>query len=152
VFIDPDEDKRLGWVADRIVDIKKYHDAGFPTVALFVRDDAAVQKTAKWLNEQELLSDNNMSAQACRGGEVLGEANSIRVFSLEYIKGLEFEAVFFLDVDTVSMADEQMIDKYIYVGISRANQFLAITAEQELPACLVETRDLFVMDSNWRIG
>lgn len=51
----------------------------------------------------------------------------MRVFSIEHIKGLEFEAVFFADVDRLAEAQPELFDRYIYVGATRAATFLGLT-------------------------
>ncbi len=70
---------------------------------------------------------------ACMNGEVLGDAQNVRLFNIKYIKGLEFEAVFYVDLDTIVKGNDDMLDRYIYVGISRASFYLAITVNEELP-------------------
>lgn len=52
----------------------------------------------------------------------------IRVFRLSEVKGMEFEAAFFYDIDdAISSHDDQLMRRYLYVGISRATSHLAAT-------------------------
>lgn len=69
----------------------------------------------------------------CVDGQSLGVDRDVRVFSVEHVKGLEFEAVFFVGVDVLA---EQMLDlfgKYLYVGATRAATYLGLTCEGKLP-------------------
>ena len=38
------------------------------------------------------------------------------MFDIQYIKGLEFEAVFFVGVDQLAANQPELFDKYLYVG------------------------------------
>ena len=39
---------------------------------------------------------------------------------------MEFEAVFFYDIDDIE--ETSLINKYLYVGLSRASMYLAVTS------------------------
>nr|MDQ8213648.1 hypothetical protein [Mariniflexile sp. KMM 9835] len=56
------------------------------------------------------LEDHNIRAEACVGGKSLGEANDVRVFDVQHIKGLEFEAVFFVGVDILAKKNPELFD------------------------------------------
>ena len=77
---------------------------------------------------------------------ILDDGQNVRVFSIEYIKGLEFEAVFFIDIDTLENTDLSI--KYIYVGVSRANIFLGLTINNEFPEQLKLIKDNFI-EGKW---
>ena len=63
---------------------------------------------------------------------MLGDANTVRVFSIQHIKGLEFEAVFFHNIDEVFKASNQgLVLKNLYVGLSRATFYLGVTSAQK---------------------
>jgi UvrD-like helicase C-terminal domain len=48
----------------------------------------------------------------------------VRVFDIQHIKGLEFEAVFFVGVDELAARLPDLFDKYLYVGTSARASFL----------------------------
>ena len=62
----------------------------------------------------------------------VGTKNQIRVYPIDVVKGMEFDVVFFHNIDKNSNASD-MIKRYIYVGVSRAAFFLEITLEEESP-------------------
>jgi DNA helicase IV len=58
----------------------------------------------------------------------------VRIFDVQHIKGLEFEAVFFIGVDELAARHPNLFDKYLYVGATRAATYLGITCDRpELP-------------------
>ena len=84
----------------------------------------------------------------CNQGQALGDANSLRVFSIDYIKGLEFEAVFFLNIDKVlSIRGRRIGLRLIYVGLSRAAFYLGITSFEPLDS--LRLSEGFKEVSNW---
>jgi hypothetical protein len=50
------------------------------------------------------------------------------VFDVQHIKGLEFEAVFFVGVDQLAQRYPDLFEKYLYVGATRAAMFLGMTS------------------------
>ena len=73
----------------------------------------------------------------------------MRVFSVQFIKGLEFEAVFFVGVDRMAALTPGLVDRFIYVGLSRARSFLAVTTQGEFPDELRHVASLF-KQGTWR--
>lgn len=43
------------------------------------------------------------------------------------IKGLQFEAVFFVNVDDLAVREPDLFGKYLYVGATRAATYLGLT-------------------------
>ena len=60
------------------------------------------------------------------GGNVLADSNQIRVYPIDVVKGMEFDVVFFHNIDSTSLTPD-LVKRYIYVGVSRAAFFLGIT-------------------------
>lgn len=77
---------------------------------------------------------------------MVGQESSVRVFDIQHIKGLEFEAVFFLGVDRLAQLQPELFDKYIYVGTTRAAAYLGLTCEGLLPEQLAPVRHHFATD------
>jgi DNA helicase IV len=75
------------------------------------------------------LSTHNLQATACPNGQVVGQENDVRIFDVQHIKGLEFEAVFFLGIDRLAKSHPELFDKYLYVGVTRAATYLGLTTE-----------------------
>lgn len=103
-----------------------------PTIAVFVDDESEVEPMANALDAA--LADQNIHAVACRDGRVMGQDGDVRVFDVRHIKGLEFEAVFFVGIDSLARRSADVFDNYLYVGATRAAMYLGMTtAESSLP-------------------
>jgi len=119
-------EKVASWVAQRISEIERFTQA-LPSIAVLVNSEAEVYPVAEALSER--LSGNNIRAVACPNGQVVGQENHVRVFDVQHIKGLEFEAVFFLSLDRLAERHPELFDKYLYVGTTRAATYLGLTTE-----------------------
>jgi DNA helicase IV len=150
VYISDEDDDKLRWVVDRIIEIHNLYGTSFPTVALFVKNDNEVVRIAKLLKNYSALEESGIGISACVQGQILGNQEHVRVFSIEYIKGLEFGAVFFHDLDQLSDGEQDLINKFIYVGLSRANLFLGVTFMYDYPESISYLKPIF-KESNWKI-
>lgn len=91
------------------------------------------------------LSPHNIRAVACPNGQVVGQEVDVRVFDVQHIKGLEFEAVFFVGIDVLARQSPRLFDKYLYVGVTRAAAYLGITCEgKDLPEKIRSLRPRFI--------
>lgn len=137
------------WIAQRIVEIRRsYDDHGvIPTIAVLVPDEPSVAKLARALEEVPSLGAN-IEIDPCRDGRVLGEGAYVRIFNVEHIKGLEFEAAFFHDMGAIAARFPELAEKLLYVGLSRASLYLGITAIGELPQVLDPLLD-DLADGDW---
>jgi hypothetical protein len=59
------------------------------------------------------LGEHNIQVVACPQGRVMGQNNDVRVFDVQHIKGLEFEAVFFIAIDRLATLQPKLFDKYL---------------------------------------
>ncbi|MBQ9439230.1 MAG: ATP-binding domain-containing protein [Paludibacteraceae bacterium] len=66
-------------------------------------------------------------------GNTLGNKNQVRVFPIDKVKGMEFDMVFFIDINNTDW-DDEIIKRYLYVGVSRAAFFLGVTLTEDVPA------------------
>lgn len=123
--------EKIAWLAARIVEIEKLTKT-LPSIAVLVNTEDQVQPVASALNEA--LSRYSMPVVPCPQGLVVGEDSDIRVFDVQHIKGLEFEAVFFIGIDELAATKPDLFDKYLYVGATRAATYLGWTsAADQLP-------------------
>lgn len=134
----------VAWVSARIREIERFVRQ-LPSIAIFVKNDQDVQPIADALGRA--LEDTNIEVEACLGGKAVGQETDVRVFAVEYIKGLEFEAVFFVGVDRLAQVHPDLFDKYLYVGTTRAATYLGFTCEGSLPHPLSALHGSFV--SGW---
>lgn len=135
----------VDWLAQRIREIERFVGQ-LPSIAIFVESESEVQPIADALNAA--LADENTQVVACPKGQVMGQDNDVRVFNVQHIKGLEFEAVFFIGIDRLATLHPQLFDKYLYVGTTRAATYLGVTCDDVLPAAISSLRPMFV--SNWK--
>ncbi|GAA4530454.1 hypothetical protein GCM10023174_20700 [Chelativorans composti] len=127
--------ERAQWLKARVAEIERITEGKLPTIAVLVPDRDVLDSLTEALNAE--LSDMNLVAKAYSDGEAIGQTHDIRVFPIEHIKGLEFEAVFFVDVDRLHAEQPELFDRYIYVGATRAATFLGLTCQgPELPGVL----------------
>jgi DNA helicase IV len=88
----------------------------------------------------------NLTAVACEEGKALGEGTDVRVFDIQHIKGLEFEAVFFAGLDLLAEENPDLFDRYLYVGATRAATYLGAACYGSLPNKLEALRPAFDLD------
>jgi hypothetical protein len=152
LYISNQEDQKLDWIGARIIEIYNRYGKVMPSIAIFTPNKENVSHITKELNENESLFRVGIEAVACVDGKILGDKNNVRVFDLNHIKGLEFEAVFFYDFDSVSRNISSNIAlNNVYVGLSRATYFTAIISNTELEDELEFLNNLFVKNENWQM-
>jgi DNA helicase IV len=133
----------VDWLADRIREIERFVKQ-MPSTAIFVNSEAEVAPVAEALNAA--LEEHNIQVVAFPQGRVMEQDNDVRVFDVQHIKGLEFEAVFFIAIDRLATLQPKLFDKYLYVGTTRAATYLGLTCEKALPTAIETLRPMFVHD------
>lgn len=133
MFVSDDEDIKLEWIASRIIEIQKAYGDSIPSIAIFLPNESLLEEFATKLGNLETLLDVGILVKACRNGDVLGDQNTVRIFSIDKIKGLEFEAVFFHNLDEIQNQNlsGDLLLKYLYVGLSRATFYLGLTVNED---------------------
>lgn len=112
------------WLADRILEVEAIVTA-VPSIAVLVNEEREVEPLAAALGAK--LQDRNIKAAPCKDGKVVGNDRDVRVFHIKHIKGMEFEAVFFVNLDETIRSQPELFAKYLYVGATRAATYLGIT-------------------------
>jgi hypothetical protein len=140
-------DATVGWLADRIREIERFVGQ-LPSTAIFVNTEEDVAPLAEALNAA--LAEHNIQVIACREGQAVGQESNVRVFDIQHIKGLEFEAVFFVGIDQLATLHPALFDKYLYVGTTRAATYLGVTCQGSLPSSIESLRPHFCQD--WQQG
>ena len=133
----------VGWLADRIREIERFVGQ-LPSTAIFVNTEDDVAPVADALNAA--LAEHNIQVIACREGQAVGQESNVRVFDIQHIKGLEFEAVFFVGIDQLASLHPALFDKYLYVGTTRAATYLGVTCQGTLPSAIESLRAHFCRD------
>ncbi len=129
------------WLRDRISEIEKQVEF-LPSIAIFVNSEEEVELVTKILNQT--MMEKNIQVKGYPNGQGMGQDGDIRVFNIKHIKGLEFEAVFFINVDKLAEEKPLLFDKYLYVGVTRATTYLGVTSEKSLPKQIEHTREMFM--------
>ena len=127
------------WILGRSSEIYRKNNNKLPTIAVIVPDETYVEPVYKHLNS--VLTQYGFVVEKCVDGITSGEPSRIRVFSIDYIKGLEFDSVFFISFDKVEKPE--LLDKYLYVGLTRARAFLGVTYENKFPPSLSNVERYF---------
>lgn len=117
------------WLAQRIGEIQVLEKGVLPSIAVLMNGEKKLGALSDMLNER--LREQTIKCVACPGGRVKGLDNEVRVFDVRYIKGLEFEAVFFVDIDELLRDNEDLFQRYLYVGATRAATYLGLTCHHE---------------------
>lgn len=137
----------VSWLADRIREIERFVGQ-LPSTAIFVNAEDGVAPVAEALNDA--LAEHNIQVIACHEGQAVGQESNVRVFDIQHIKGLEFEAVFFIGIDQLAVMHPALFDKYLYVGTTRAATYLGVTCENVLPPAIEALRPYFCQ--HWKPG
>ncbi|RWM07960.1 ATP-binding domain-containing protein [Mesorhizobium sp.] len=123
-------EQTAAWLADRILEVEAIVTA-VPSIAVLVNEESEVEPLAAALGAK--LQDRNIKAAPCKDGKVVGNDRDVRVFNIKHIKGMEFEAVFFVNLDKTIRSQPELFTKYLYVGATRAATYLGITFSGDIP-------------------
>jgi hypothetical protein len=133
------------WIAERIREVELFSQQ-LPSIAVLVNHESELQPLTDALNDA--LAEQAIRAVACPKGQAIGPENDVRVFEVQHIKGLEFEAIFFVDIDKLAHDEPELIERYLYVGATRAATFLGLTCSgNEMTAVLDPVADL--LEQHW---
>lgn len=121
---------KAAWLADRMREIET-REGRLPSIAVLVNSEDQLEPLTQALNAA--LIEINYKAEACKDGKSLGSRETVRVFDIKHIKGLEFEAAFFVDMDALVDAKPDLYGKYLYVGSTRAATYFGLTFRQKIP-------------------
>ena len=146
-YINKDEYEKLNWIEKRIREIYDIYDS-LPSTAIFLNDHEQEFKFSQDLGARKFFKETGIKVVVGNEGENLAKENLVRVFSIDKVKGMEFDAVFFHNIDETPYTGD-LIKRFIYVGVSRAAFFLGITMSEKNK----ENEELlkyFDTKANWR--
>jgi hypothetical protein len=115
---------------------------------VFSPDGSKISKLRSDMLDNGELDSAGISVVDCSNGITDAEKENVRIFPLNLVKGMEFDVVFFHDINNIQ--DLSMIDKYLYVGLSRAAFYLAVTLDKEIPENIRDIQGLFETEADWR--
>ena len=121
---DSDIDEKAEWITSRVLEIKRNYGE-MPTIAIFAKDIETCNSLKDALDDCDGLSREGIKVKV-NSDDALSDPTILRIFPINEVKGMEFEAVFFYDIDDIDSTS--LVNKYLYVGISRAAFYLAVTS------------------------
>lgn len=143
LFISEEEKEKIEWISKRISEVFRAYGELLPSIAIFVNDKGYVPNFIDRLQNTEFFTKNEI--QVLDGTNVTKTTvRHICVYPIDVVKGMEFDVVFFHNIDN-SSEDVDLLKRYIYVGISRAAFFLGITLNEEIQ----ELSKYFVQNKDW---
>ena len=129
-YISDDMEEKAKWMCKRIIEIYKYYNESMPSVAILVGDDVDIPELKETMEDLDLL--NGIEIYDCSENRTTNSIKCVRIFRLTEVKGMEFEVVFFYDIDeALAGQSHEMMRRYLYVGVSRATSHLAATFTEE---------------------
>lgn len=147
----PGAEAEATWLVGRIGEIYRACGERLPSIALLTPTEADIGPLARLL-KGSLLEAFGIDVEECPQGRVLGSQANVRIFSVQYIKGLEFESVFFVGIDRMAAANPGLVDRFLYVGLTRARSFLAVTYTGRFPMALRHVERVFATDDWSAVG
>jgi hypothetical protein len=134
------------WLAGRIHEVER--GVGWlPSIAIFVDGDELIDPVIQ--STERILAGRNIPIVGCKEGRIVGDAREVRVFDIQHIKGLEFEAVFFVGIDRMARRMPDLFQRYLYVGLTRAATYLGLTCETKMPHKTEMLRTYFGPIGDW---
>ena len=141
-----DIDGKAEWISKRVLEIVRAYDNKMPTIAVFTDSKDKADKLKEALEDCDILNPAGIEVKVCSDSNLEGE-KTLRIFQINQVKGMEFEAVFFYDIDDIESSS--LINKYLYVGLSRASMYLAVTSNGRSEKISGMLRKYFSQDSGW---
>ena len=143
-FISNDEQEKIDWIEQRIKEIYNIYKK-LPSIAIFLNEKKGIPDFVEALENSDFINDTAIEVVDGSSGRLLASSNQIRVYPINVVKGMEFDVVFFHNIDS-SSEDPDLIKRYIYVGVSRAAFFLGATLKNENK----EITKYFETEKNWK--
>ena len=130
VYINETEFEKNGWIAKRISEVYKAYSERLPSIAIFVNDKGYIPKFIDNLEKTDFFKEKNIKVFDGTKNDSNSSENHICVYPIDVVKGMEFDVVFFHNIDNSSV-NVDLLKRYIYVGVSRAAFFLGITLSED---------------------
>jgi superfamily I DNA/RNA helicase len=151
LFVSIDAQSRIEWILKRLDDVFIAYGKKLPSTAIFVSGFEKVQPLAKELTKINTKGQFSFTAYSDHKVDLDIKKNNVNIFSVDQIKGLEFEIVFFYDINEVgiTVSNEELILRYIYVGLSRAAYYFGMTIPKKFEGRLKFLNHLIEKKTEW---
>ena len=137
---------KASWIAKRVLEVKKAYNK-VPSIAIFVNNKSEAQNLHDAFQNDDSLIIAGIDVINCTANDELTKPDSIRIFLIDRVKGMEFETVFFYNIDEVIQTN--LINQFLYVGLSRATFYLAVTSNELSNQQLMELSEKFIKNGKW---
>ena len=141
-----DIDEKADWISHRVLEIVRAYDNKMPTIAVFTENKRKADELKEAIEDCDVLNPAGIEVKVCSDNNLEGE-KTLRIFPIDQVKGMEFEAVFFYDIDDIESSS--LINKYLYVGLSRASMYLAVTSNGKSERISRMLQKYFSENANW---
>ena len=142
-----DDEEKAEWIVDRVLEVKRAYGI-VPSIAIFCSDEIEIIRLKKLLDQSEALESEGIEVVNCSDGRTDANKDTIRIYPLDIVKGMEFEVVFFHDIHNIK--NTSLLDKYLYVGLSRASFYMGVTSSYDLDNSFEDILNLFTLEENWK--
>ena len=143
-FVSDDEEKKVEWIEQRIKEVYSIYKR-LPSIAIFLNESKDIRNFVETLENSDFINDTAIEVVDGSSGMLLASSNQIRVYPINVVKGMEFDVVFFHNIDN-SSENADLIKRYIYVGVSRAAFFLGATFNNDNK----EISKYFELGKDWK--
>ena len=143
-YVDENETSKIHWESKRIEEVYKAYGEQLPSIAIFVNYKGYIPKFIASLQATPFFAENGVRVIDGTEERHTSKDSHISVYPIDVVKGMEFDVVFFHNIDNSSV-DTERLRRYIYVGVSRAAFFLAVTLSEPNEALC----KYFVKDKDW---
>ena len=143
-FESDNSERKAQWIVDRIIEVKRAYKK-VPSIAVFVSSPEQIQKLREDMYEE--LENEGLEVIDCSNGLIEARKDTIRLFPIDMVKGMEFEVVFFHDIQNIT--NTLLIDKYLYIGLSRASFYMGVTSNKQVDSDTESVKKLFTLGENW---
>lgn len=128
VYVEENELYKIDWISKRITEVFRAYGE-LPSIAIFVTDKGYIPHFIERLQNTDFFKEKRVKVVDGTIENDIQEKH-ISVYPIDMVKGMEFDVVFFHNIDK-SDVNEDLLKRYIYVGVSRAAFFLGITMYKE---------------------
>lgn len=141
-FMSSEHNDLLSWISGKIIELYMVYSS-LPSLAVLCASEGDCLIAHDIL--KHLLAEHAIDIVYNPNADNISSINSVRVFKVSDIKGLEFEGVFLFDLNKIHSLYGQLSENYIYIASTRASRFLGITLTGEFPQPLQYLSEFFAI-------
>ena len=129
----------ISWLVEAIIEASGRFEQ-MPSMAIFVETESDIERIHDLVHDD--LFRSGIIAEKCPKGKI-ASADNVKIMTIDYIKGLEFECVFIIDIDLIATRYRDFAARVLYLGATRAASLLGIAYGIEFPSELNKVKNFF---------